>query len=255
MPRSTDRAWKSYGTDDPYYGVLSDERFRRGRMDDEARRAFFTSGEQHVDAILGILRTELGADGAPARALDFGCGVGRLAIPLAARCGQVVGVDVSEAMLAEAERNAVEAGAANVAFLPSDDSLSRVDGTFDLLHSHIVFQHIPPARGVRIFAAMLERLRPGGFGAVHFTYGKELPPVRRLGYAVRRHVPLANRAANLLRGRPASAAFMQMNDYDLNRLFGILHDHGCGRVAVRLTDHGGFRGAVLFFQKADLPSL
>ncbi|HET6230862.1 MAG TPA: class I SAM-dependent methyltransferase [Longimicrobiaceae bacterium] len=255
MLGNTDRDWKSYGKNDPYYGVLSDDGYSRGRMDDEARRRFFESGAAHVDSIFAELRSQTGVDPAPARALDFGCGVGRLTIPLAGRCGEVVGVDISEAMLAEASRNASAAGVTNAEFVISDDALSAAEGSFDLVHSFIVFQHISPARGVRIFAAMLEKLRPGGLGVVHFTYAKDLPPVRRIAYGARRHLPFANRAANLVRGRPADAAFIQMNDYDLNRIFGMLQDHGCGRISVRLTDHGGFRGAVLFFQRVDLPSL
>ena len=64
---------------------------------------------------------------APRSALDFGCGVGRLLVPLARRCPSVVGVDVADSMLAQARARCDAVGVTNVRLLKSDDRLSRVD--------------------------------------------------------------------------------------------------------------------------------
>jgi ubiquinone/menaquinone biosynthesis C-methylase UbiE len=68
-------------------------------------------------------------------------------VPLAGVCTSVVGVDVSEAMLAVVEENSREMGLSNVTFVKGDDTLSGVSRSFDFVHSFIVFQHIRPERG------------------------------------------------------------------------------------------------------------
>ena len=57
-------------------------------------------------------------------ALDYGCGVGRLTLPLAERCEHVYGVDVSPSMLREAARNAARMGLPNVEWVPPSGSAS-----------------------------------------------------------------------------------------------------------------------------------
>ena len=109
---------------------------------------------EHVDAALS-----------PQRILDFGCGVGRVVIPFAQIAADVVGMDVSPSMLAEARSNCTAGGTTNVTLLRSDDILSTVEGTFDLVHSCIVLQHIEVPRGTALFAQLVRRIRPGGVGA------------------------------------------------------------------------------------------
>ena len=60
-----------------------------------------------------------------------------------ARAERVVGVDVSPSMLAEARRNCDARGARNVELLAAD-RLGTLAPEFDLVHSFIVLQHIPP---------------------------------------------------------------------------------------------------------------
>jgi SAM-dependent methyltransferase len=51
------------------------------------------------------------------RVLDLGTGTGQLALPLAARCGEVVALDISPEMIAEGSRAARERGVDNVRWL------------------------------------------------------------------------------------------------------------------------------------------
>ncbi len=81
-----------------------------------------------------------------ARALDFGCGVGRLVIPLSKIAESVTGVDVSESMLNEAISNCDNQNVNNANFIKADDNLSMLSGKYDFIHSYIVFQHIPTKR-------------------------------------------------------------------------------------------------------------
>jgi len=155
-----------------YFGVITDSKFRSSEMTEQARQEFFESGRWHVNYVMQIIRRKVDANFEPKRVLDFGCGVGRLLIPFAGIAKQVFGLDVSQSMLQEARRNCEVNGVTNVHFLHSDDTLSSLSGGFDLIHSCIVFQHIPVERGRLIFARLLHHLRPGGVGAVQFTYSK-----------------------------------------------------------------------------------
>ena len=173
---STDTEWVKWGQQDPYFAVITEDRFRAGKLNDDAKQAFFDTGRWHARYVLDTCRRLIDPAFEPARALDFGCGVGRVAVPLAERVASVVGVDVSPDMLAEARRNCDLHGLANVELLPSDDTLSAVIGSFDLVHSCITFQHIDVPRGRRLFARLIELLAHNGIGAIQITYAKAYHP-------------------------------------------------------------------------------
>ena len=130
---STDAAWRKWGEIDPYYAVLSESRFRATNLAD-SRPAFFESGRSYIAERLDGFAARYGPDLERRRALDFGCGVGRLALAMAPLFSEVVGLDISEAMLVHARDNAAAAAIDNATFALSDDLLSHAGGTFDLVH-------------------------------------------------------------------------------------------------------------------------
>ena len=154
----TDGEWEKWGRDDPYFGVLTDGKFRMVNLTDANRAEFFRSGSEYIDGVLRTVRSHIDPAFRIRRALDFGCGVGRLVIPLSKVAEHVTGLDVSDSMLAEARRNCEAHGARGVQFLKSDDGLSALEGKFDFIHSSLVFQHIPVRRGERIFRNFLGHL-------------------------------------------------------------------------------------------------
>jgi hypothetical protein len=158
-----------------------------------------------------------------------------------------VGCDVSPEMLAEAAANAAAFGLPQVELAESDDALSQVEGPFDLVHSFITFQHIPPSRGERIVRALLARLAPGGAAALHFTYHREAPLARKVVHAARRAESAGGRCRAACPRPPARPAVLPMYEYSLARLFEIARAAGAADVHAVLTDHGGHRGAMLVF--------
>ena len=246
----SDWDWERLGQTDPYFAVLTEPQYR-GQLSDADRAEFFRTGEWHVNQVLSIIRARLHPTFAPARALDFGCGVGRLLIPLASRCREVTGVDVSPAMLEEARRNCDAAGVSHVRLIRNDDDeLTAVEGEFDFVHSYIVLQHIPVRRGERLVRELANRLAPNGVGVFHVLYAPPAAsPFRRVLYWARTHVPGAHWALNLARGRSASTPVMQSNRYSVTRLLDILSSAGCPEVYVRFTNHQEHRGVLLFARK------
>jgi SAM-dependent methyltransferase len=246
---NTDRAWKLIGRDDPYFGVLTGPEYRRDRLTEQALQSFFHSGACHVQQLLDDIRTHLDSEFCPRRALDFGCGVGRLVVNLGKCCTEVLGLDVSDGMLAEARANCARVGLPNVTIARADDGLSGAEGQFNLIHSYLVFQHIPVARGEKILARMLELLEPGGVVAWQFVIARDCSPYRKAVTWLKTYVPLANAVSNLLQGEPWSWPMMQMNRYDLSRVLHLLHQHGCDSHFARTGKDGQYIYAFLLAQK------
>lgn len=237
---------------DPYYAVLNVEAHRDARLTVEDRAAFARSGEEDMARTVDEIRRWVTPDFAPRRAVDFGCGVGRLTIPIARLAGQVTGIDISQAMLEEARRNCAASDITNATFVSSEDyfgAIGTVDDGVDFVHAYIVFQHMPPAAGLWVADALVARLASGGVGALHFTYARRAPRLRRVVNRLRRLVPGVNAMVNLAQRRPFSEPLIPMNEYDLGVLFAHLAEHGCAQVHARLTDHGGHLGAMLLFRK------
>jgi trans-aconitate methyltransferase len=185
----------------------------------------------------------------PREAVDFGCSVGRVAIPLAKACESLVGLDVSREALAEAQRNGSRFGVSNVRWLQSDDELTRIDAPVDLFHSYNVLQHLPIHRGLRIFRRALALLAPSGVIAIHIPYADRAPRPRRAINWLQAHVPGVNLLANVARSRPYDYPQMLMNTYDLTTLLSILRDYGCDDAHCRFIDQGRYPGAILVAQR------
>ena len=175
----SDREWEKFGKDEPYYGVVSLDRFHQDKLNPDALSQFFQSGEHHIRFILDTIRRRIDPEFRPLRALDFGCGVGRCLFPLARICDKAVGIDISKAMLQEAKGNAAQQKIENVELLPSDDELSALTGSFDLIHSFIVFQHIRPDRGEKLLARLAGLLSEKGVGVVQVIYDRDISTAKR----------------------------------------------------------------------------
>jgi 2-polyprenyl-3-methyl-5-hydroxy-6-metoxy-1,4-benzoquinol methylase len=242
---STDSAWEEWGRRDPYFGVITDPKFRRGNITDDTKREFFESGAWHVNYVMKVVHQHIDVNFRPKRVLEFGCGVGRLLVPFASIAEEVVGLDVSPSMLQEAKRNCEESRATNVKLLLSDDTLSSLSGDFDLIHSCIVFQHIPIERGRLIFSQLLQHLNPGGVGAVQLTYSKAR-------YAATHGIePVALATALVPQSHEATGVdpVIQMNPYNMNSILFLMQENRVARFYADFTDHGGELGIFLFFQR------
>ena len=109
---------------------------------------------------------------APALVLDVGAGSGRDAAWLAGLGYDVVAVEPSPALRAEAERRH---GGATICWmgdqLPALPATLRLGLAFDLVLLSAVWQHVPPADRPRALRKLLGLLRPGGVLAITLRHG------------------------------------------------------------------------------------
>ncbi len=94
----------------------------------EAAVAFYTLGDpallvEATDELALVIRDWVPVDGR--RVLDFGCGIGRVAAALAPHAREVIGVDVSKGMIAQAR---ARASAPNLRFEQSDGRTLALPG-------------------------------------------------------------------------------------------------------------------------------
>lgn len=97
--KNSDQDWIEFGKTDPYYAVLTSDSFHLNPLTQENLASFYQMGEDYVDNVLHTIRKHFDPEFKPERSLDFGCGVGRLAIPLARVSKSTIGIDISDAML------------------------------------------------------------------------------------------------------------------------------------------------------------
>ena len=152
------RLWESFARADPLYAILSDRDKQGGKWDVER---FFQTGEELLGPELRELFERYSL--APRqRALDFGCGVGRLTRCLLPYFEEVVGLDVSAEMVElgrkvnpDAERLTLLSG--------SDPDLSVLQRqSFDFVLSLITLQHIPQRYLYRYLKSLIRVTSPGG---------------------------------------------------------------------------------------------
>jgi SAM-dependent methyltransferase len=177
------------------WSVLSDPARKGGRWTVED---FIAAGEQEIAERLADAEASHGRPQRYGRALDFGCGAGRLAHALSARFEEVVGVDVSPVMI---ERAALlTAGQPNVTLVVNrEPSLRRFpDGDFDLVYTNLVLQHVPTPELIEGYVRELVRVTaPGGIALIQAPHriplAYRMQPLRR-GYGVLRRLGVPARA-------------------------------------------------------------
>jgi trans-aconitate methyltransferase len=153
------RDWEELAQLDPLWAVASAPETRFGQTDADA---FYSGGAAKVRSLLRRLEA-LGIPDRHDTALDFGCGAGRLTLPLAGRFGHVTGLDIAPSMLALAGTR--EPHRDNVEWLLDErgDQAPLAGRAFDLIYSGLVFQHLPSAPfALACLGRLCAAVGPGG---------------------------------------------------------------------------------------------
>lgn len=161
--RALRRQWDRFGRSDPLWAVLSLPEKRHGRWDEAE---FFATGVREIGDVLEHARG-LGFTLRRQRALDFGCGVGRLTQAIAPHFERTDGVDIAASMIALAERYNRHRGRCAYHLNERPDLGLFPDAAFTFAYSTLVLQHIPAELAKRYIGELLRVLAPGGLLVFH----------------------------------------------------------------------------------------
>jgi SAM-dependent methyltransferase len=214
------QTWHQLGATDPRWAILS-EPSRRGGGGDDA--SFWQSGvgfvawvAQHLDG--------LGAVPPRGRALDFGCGHGRLTQALAPYFDAVVGVDIAESMLAAARAANRHGDRVTYVHNARPDLSQFAAGSFDFVLTMLVLQHMRSDYAKTYLREFLRLLRPGGIAFFQLPIEPLAP------------LPIADAAVTAAPGPVAATALSATTSLVPSRLNFVAG--GCQWLRVELHNRG-----------------
>ena len=150
--------WTLLGEQDPMWAILSDPEKRGNRWQ---RDEFFETGKQWIKQLFDRLH-KTGISVSRGKALDFGCGVGRLTQALAEYFESVDGVDIASSMINSAQQlNRFPDRVTYHLNMRGDLSLFP-SNQYDFVCSMIVLIHIPRELQKSYLNDFLRILKPGG---------------------------------------------------------------------------------------------
>jgi SAM-dependent methyltransferase len=150
--------WNERARSDAHYFVAF------GRRDQDAEE-FLASAADVVRDLEGELK-RFPSDVAlkARRALEIGCGPGRLMRPMSRYFGEIHGIDVSDEMITRSKHQLRDIAHAHTHHASGSDLSQFPSNHFDFVYSYAVFQHIPSAEIVYSYLRETIRvLKPGGF--------------------------------------------------------------------------------------------
>jgi SAM-dependent methyltransferase len=149
-------SWDRLGRDNAFGAILTKD----GKIADWNAAEFWATGRDDVERFMTEL-SRLVPDAPRTRALDFGCGVGRITAALAEHYSDVVGVDVAESMIARARSLVTDPRCVFV--LNRAPHLRQFkNASFAAVYCRLVLQHIEPSLIRRYIPDLVRILAPRG---------------------------------------------------------------------------------------------
>ena len=164
--------WNELARLDPLWVICSEES-QRDNLDE-----LLESGRREVDDVIKYLEVSA-ADVQFSRALDFGCGVGRLTAAMTRYWTNVIGVDIADEMISRAKRHNADNPQCQFILNEQSDLSCFEENTFDFIYSNVTLQHIPQKDVIGAYLREFVRvLRPNGYMLFQLPTG--VPILRRI---------------------------------------------------------------------------
>jgi SAM-dependent methyltransferase len=138
--KELERSWDYLGKKDPLWAVLTEpeKKGNKWQLND-----FFQTGVKEILSLIQYL-SSLDLEIPHGRALDFGCGVGRLTQALSDHFDEVCGVDIAPSMIRLANKYNRRGDKCRYYLNQSSGLHQFPNGHFDFICSFITLQHMEP---------------------------------------------------------------------------------------------------------------
>ncbi|HSW48795.1 MAG TPA: methyltransferase domain-containing protein [Bryobacteraceae bacterium] len=134
-----------------------------GRREQEQAEFEATAADVVRDLTRELRHLGRPADHLAMKALEIGCGPGRVMLPMSRRFREIHGVDISGEMIRQARERLSQSPNAHAHVNSGLDLKGFADESFDFAYSYAVFQHIPSREVVLNYLREAWRvLKPGG---------------------------------------------------------------------------------------------
>jgi ubiquinone/menaquinone biosynthesis C-methylase UbiE len=150
--------WNEFGKTDPLWAILTSPEKKGNKWEVDE---FFKTGLEEVEAILSSLE-QYNINIPKAKALDFGCGVGRLTQALAHYFDEVYGVDIAPSMIELAQKYNKYGNKCKYILNETDNLKMFPENNFNFIYTNLVLQHMKPKYSKRYIKEFLRILLPNG---------------------------------------------------------------------------------------------
>jgi ubiquinone/menaquinone biosynthesis C-methylase UbiE len=159
--KNLEKHWDAFGRINPMGAILTENRLAVPWDRQWDAKAFFETGVREIDHVMEYAAT-LPVNFARQRALDFGCGIGRLTQGLAAHFSEIHGVDIAPSMIKAASQFNCYGERCHYHLNPASDLRLFPDDHFGFIYSNIVLQHMEPRYSQKYIQEFIRVLVRGG---------------------------------------------------------------------------------------------
>lgn len=221
--------WEKFAQSDPFWAVLTcaDKRGGKWKIDE-----LFKTGDEEIRNLIDRIGHHIKNH---ERALDFGCGVGRLTQALAGFFQEVIGVDIAKSMISLAHEYNRHPKTCHFVLNATNDLERFPDDHFDFIYSNITFQHMRARYTKRYLEEFIRILKPQGVAVFqlpsHLTINS---PIKKLKQYLRAHVPTF-----FIKWWTQGKPWMDMNAIPKEDVVRFLENHGVTILDVTHNSNSG----------------
>jgi SAM-dependent methyltransferase len=155
--------WNARAREDAGYYVAFGRR-------EQSDADFYATATEVINSLESELRRVPAPQRSQWKALEIGCGPGRLMRPLSRYFAEIHGVDVSDEMIALARERLHDIPNAHPHVSDGATLAEFPDGWFDFVYSYAVFQHVPSRDVIAAYMREIHRvLKTGGLARLQFN--------------------------------------------------------------------------------------
>ena len=179
--------WDRFGKSDPLWAICTWEEKKGNKWN---LNEFFAYGRREINGIMRDIDA-LSVHLSYKKALDFGCGAGRLTQALAKYFDEVHGVDIAPSMIELAKRYNCYGAKCKYHLNIANNLKLFPDNSFDFIYTSQVLQHMEPRYSKGYIREFLRILKSNGLLVFHIVSNVKLKQRHTLKQQIKRMLPTA----------------------------------------------------------------